>query len=176
MPKQGIDLNLGELINACLERLPEDPTLISEFATGYVYFNTTTNSFRGRTASGWVALGWNGFTVIGTKTGLYVDSTQEAFVIPAGINHADYIPTMLQVFGSSDNDFSILGSNIILLQSAQALTGLIPFPGQDLTVRAPITLPVTRNLAIPSDFILGSDLVGSLGDNSMTAILYGLKL
>lgn len=175
MPKQGIDLNFGELFNACLERLPSDPTLTTEFAPGYVYYNTTDNVFRGRTATGWITLGWNGFTVIGTKTGLFVASIQTSFDIPAGIDHADYIPVMLEVFGSDDADYSGSGS-IAVLQSAQLLSGLVAFPAQDLTLRLQATLPVSRNLTIPSEFIMGSDLFVALGANNMSAILYGLKI
>lgn len=54
MAKHGIDLSFGELFNASFERLAADPTLSSEYAPGYVYFNTATNTFKGRTASGWV--------------------------------------------------------------------------------------------------------------------------
>lgn len=79
MAKKGIDLNFGELFNACFEKLAADPTLTTEYAPGYVYFNTATNTFRGRTASGWVD-----FSAAGGGSGDILSDGSVVFTQPQG--------------------------------------------------------------------------------------------
>ncbi len=57
MVKRGIDLNFGELFNACFEKLPDRPSLETEFVSGYVYFNTTSGKFEGYNGESWIELG-----------------------------------------------------------------------------------------------------------------------
>lgn len=175
MAKQGIDLNFGELFNACAEKLSADPTLTSEYAEGYFYYNTTLQKFRGRTATGWVTLGGT-FIELGTALNLFEAGTTNALVIDTAINSNLYMPAYLEVFGGTTDFGGVSPGGICVVQSAQLLCPITPMPLAGNTLRIPLYLPVERDFTIGSNWSLGSDLFGGIGANDLRATLYGILL
>ncbi len=127
--KKGIDLNFGELFNACVEVLSVRPSLVTEYAQGYVYFNSTSNKFEGYTGSIWVELGGVGtgngdiksdgsVNFVAAETwddggGATTVISPGAVVVNSGLYQAEIQNNLFQVQNSLTNDQARMQADLI---------------------------------------------------------------
>lgn len=140
MPKKGIDLNFGELFNACVERLPARPTLPTEYAQAYIYFNTLTSKFEGYTGTTWVELGGVGVGAGDIKSdgsvnfvapelwddggGFTTSVGPGSVIVVGGVYQAEIQNNLFQIFNSLTNDQARVQATMFSVTDGTDLTSI----------------------------------------------------